>query len=100
MDLLFLLDPPYETREGLDVLQVLEGNPVSHPCPLDGNTPPDFTWYKGNGTCNRKSSEKNLTFPETLLMHSGWYTCSAKNKLGTETTLLLLVGKFDGIVRK
>ena len=91
----FWTDHPYITSEGPHVHQVQEGSRTSYPCPIDGNPPPDFKWYSGNGTSRLINSGKNLSISETSSSNSGWYTCHATNKLGDKIIYLHLIGKLE-----
>ena len=91
----FWTDHPYITSESPHVHQVQEGRRTSYPCPIDGNPPPDFKWYTGNGTSLLKNSGKNLSISETLSTNSGWYTCQATNKLGDKIIRLHLIGELE-----
>ena len=91
----FWIDHPYITSEGPHVLQVQEGSRTSYPCPIDGNPPPDFQWYRGKGTSRLINSGKNLSISETSSSDSGWYTCHATNKLGDKIIYLYLIGKLE-----
>ncbi|XP_066024495.1 fibroblast growth factor receptor 2-like isoform X2 [Pocillopora verrucosa] len=82
---------PYITSEGPLVHQLQEGSRISYPCPIDGNPPPDFKWYSGNGTSRLINSGKNLSICETSSSDSGWYTCHATNKLGYKIIYLHLI---------
>ena len=93
--LLFLTDHPYITNEGPHVHQVQEGSRTSYPCPIDGNPPPDFKWYRGKGTSGLIYNGKNLSISETSSSDSGWYTCHATNKLGDKIIYLYLIGKLE-----
>ena len=92
---LFLTDHPYITSEGLHVLQVQKGSRTSYPCPIDGNPPPDFKWYRGKGISDFIDSGNNLSISESLSTESGWYTCRATNKLGDKIIYLHLIGKLE-----
>ena len=70
-----------------------KGSRTSYPCPIDGNPPPDFKWYRGRGTSRLINSGKNFSIFERLSTESGWYTCHAKNKLGDKIIYLHLIGK-------
>lgn len=91
----FLTDHPYITSEGPHVHQVQGGSRTSYPCPIDGNPPPDFKWYSGNGTSTLVNNGKNLSVSEKLSKNSGWYTCQATNKLGDKIIHLHLSGKLE-----
>ena len=91
----FLTDHPYITSEGPHVHQVQGGSRTSYPCPIDGNPPPDFKWYSGNGTSTLINNGKNLSISEKLSKNSGWYTCQATNKLGDKIIHLHLSGKLE-----
>ena len=89
----FWTDHPYITNEGPHVHQVQKGSRTSYPCPIDGNPPPDFKWYRGKGTSRLINSGRNFSIFERLSTESGWYTCHAKNKLGDKIIYLHLIGK-------
>ena len=91
----FRTDHPYITSKGPHVHQVQEGSLTSYPCPIDGNPPPDFKWYRGKGTSRLINSGKNLSISEMSSSDSGWYTCHATNKLGDKIIYLHLNGELE-----
>ena len=87
-----LSDAPFVT----DGNRIQKNCPFS--CPVNGNPPPNITWYKGNGH-GTKISNVNTKLPESVC-NSGLYTCFAENHLGNVTvTVEVIVGKLYGFVR-
>ncbi|XP_022807720.1 deleted in malignant brain tumors 1 protein-like [Stylophora pistillata] len=75
------------------VIQLDKGEDRSIDCPVDiGNPPAVITWYKGNDTSGEKmTSCSTLEVKNATSRDEGWYTCFAKNEVGSTTVRFWLL---------
>jgi hypothetical protein len=72
-------------REDSNVIESLEGLPITIKCPVVGNPVPDIRWMKDSAPLDtvRAIAEGNLLYiQDSRQEHSGNYTCVAQNYAG------------------
>lgn len=74
-------------REDSNVIESLEGLPITIKCPVVGNPIPDIHWMKDSVPLDTQEETKGeaghmLHIKNSRQEHSGNYTCVAQNRAG------------------
>jgi len=76
---------------------VIENNPITLPCPVQGTPRPQITWYRGDSPVmsHRVTSEGSLVLDRVVANDTGQYRCVAVNVAGniTHTVDLVVYGE-------
>ena len=93
---LCISDRPEITKHPQNIT-VTERNNVTLTCNATGNPEPQFSWYKVENTVKRNNrinvsaENSHLTITDVNREDSGGYLCVAHNKVGNDTSIIVIL---------